>query len=197
MRFIILYLLLSNCFIANSQSFYYVRYDAAFDYYFGEFDVPSCQATDIIKINTAGFPQPVFFGDIAISPSGEVYCFISAFTSTFIVKLDVQNNTMSIVTNTPTNYNSMVCGADNILYLASGFGFYTYDLNTNIGTDLGPVNFQPSGDLTFINNQLYCTAIPNSLIQVNSNQMKLTMPRKQKSLRQKTSRLKCPVGCQQ
>ena len=144
-----------------------MRYDAAFDYYFGEFDVPSCQATDIIKINTAGFPQPVFFGDIAISPSGEVYCFISAFTSTFIVKLDVQNNTMSIVTNTPTNYNSMVCGADNILYLASGFGFYTYDLNTNIGTDLGPVNFQPSGDLTFINNQLYCTAIPNSLIQVN------------------------------
>ena len=50
----------------------------------------------------------------------------------------------------------MVCGADNVLYVAGANTLFTYDLNTGQQT-AQPINFLPTGDLTFRDGKLYCT----------------------------------------
>ncbi len=142
-------------------------------YYLGIYDVKNCKDSTIQQINTPGFLQP-YITDIAISPDGDFYILLyelGANPIQSIAKLDIPNNSLSILCLTPISYNSLTCDAQGVLYAVGGFGMFSYDLNTGQATDMGPVNFQPSGDITFRNNKMYCAA-GEGIVEVNlSNPM--------------------------
>ncbi len=173
MKGFFLFIFLGLSYIGHGQSFYYIREtgNSSYVFYFGEFNPKTCQSTDIFQINTSGFNASVRFSDIAISPFGNFYLVMTSINGVFIVKLDTAINALSVVDTLPISCNSLTCSKDNVLF-AAGSGLYKYDLNTGIGTMLGPINFSPAGDLTFRDGKLYCTASfgIEEMVEVNVEQ---------------------------
>ncbi|GAB4494034.1 MAG: hypothetical protein OHK0019_19330 [Saprospiraceae bacterium] len=151
----------------RGQSFYYVRQDVNSNYYLGIFDLKTCKDSIILTINTLNVPNLTSIRDIAISPIGDIYLSVTASGDRYIVRLDMLTNTLNIITNLPYPCSSLTCDGNGVLYAASGFGLFTYDLASGVGVDHGPVNFQPAGDLTFRDGKLYCTTALNDLVEVN------------------------------
>lgn len=164
-----LIIVLLSCWLipVKGQSFYYVRQDVNSNYYLGIFDLETCKDSIILTINTLNIPNLTSIRDIAISPIGDIYLSVTASGDRYIVRLDMLTNTLNIITNLPYPCSSLTCDGNGVLYAASGFGLFTYDLASGVGVDHGPVNFQPAGDLTFRDGKLYCTTALNDLVEVN------------------------------
>ncbi len=172
-RLLIGLVLVCSCHLAIGQSFYYIRQDQMTgQFLLGLYDIKNCQDSIVLTINTTGFIQP-YITDIAISPDGDFYLILfdlGPSTLRSIAKLDIVNNILSIVCIIPGAYNSLTCDATGTLYAANGFGFFSYNLHTGQAIDHGPVNFAPTGDLTFRNGKLYCAAegvMGNGVVEVN------------------------------
>jgi len=53
------------------------------------------------------------------------------------------------------------------LYAASGWGLFSHDLKTGIGTDHGLLGFSLAGDLTFVNGKMYGVTFDRELVEIN------------------------------
>lgn len=170
-----IFLLLAIGSTVTAQSYYYVRQDPANGlYYLSLYDVQTCQNTDVVPIDLSDFNNPIIL-DLAVTPAGDFYFLTSNYdpitqqitAPNLLLKYDVALDTITIATTLPYFCNSLVADGNGVLF-AAGDGLYVYNSINHIGQDKGLLNFVPSGDLAFIEGELFCASYgQNNLMQVN------------------------------
>lgn len=124
------------------------------------FNVADCSYTYVTQINNEAF-------DISFHPNGDLYG-VSSIGELYTINI-VTGATQNVFNMPPSFYpNALTIDANGIIYIAgAGSGMWTYDTNTNVGTNLGSSWFISAGDLTFYNGELYLAATGNQIIHIN------------------------------
>jgi gliding motility-associated-like protein len=156
----------------NAQSLFYIspsEFTSNAYYSFGLYDIGKCKDSVIIhSIDGLGIYD--LYTDIAFCPDNNFYIIgvdLVNFENS-LLRLNLQDSTVSKMTNYYYNANSLTCSSDSVLFLG-GNRTSTYDLKTMTYTDYNMYgNFASlSGDLTFVNGKLYGTTFLNELIEID------------------------------
>lgn len=151
----------------TGQGFYYIRPEAVWQHetnYLGYFNVQECKDSTILRIkNNNEFNSIV---DIAFCPDQNFYVNVSYMFGTWIARINPSDSSLTYLIQDPYGSTCMVCDANGVIYAASGWGVFTYDTQTGVGTALGYLGANMAGDLTFRNNELYGTTYANELIKI-------------------------------
>jgi len=172
---IIMFLLLVAYQTADAQKLFYVSptYTQPQDFYFGVFDVGTCQDSTILRIKWS--LDFTLIADLAVCPDGKFYLTGYGDNGTaHFGRLNLADSSVTVLNDIPTTSNSLTCDANGVLYGGSGFGLFSYDTNNGITTSHGFLGYALAGDLTFINNELYGTTFYNELIRIDPNNLPAT-----------------------
>ena len=91
--------------------------------------------------------------DIAFDPSGNLW----GITFGQLYRINHANGVITLVGNLGASLNSLVFGADGTLYGANN-GLYSINTSTGAATLIGGGSYSSSGDLAFVNGNLYLSS---------------------------------------
>lgn len=123
----------------------------------GTVDVATGAATVIGQMRTT-------MTDIAFDTSGNLW----GITFNQLYRIDQTNAAISLVGNLGTTLNSLVFGSDGTLYAANN-GLYTINTSTGAASLIGGGGgYSSSGDLAFVNGNLYLSSVGDTLYSLNT-----------------------------
>ncbi|MGB0524739.1 MAG: gliding motility-associated C-terminal domain-containing protein [Flammeovirgaceae bacterium] len=121
-------------------------------------DIENCSYEEIVTVNAQLF-------DISFHPNGDIYG-ISGDGTFF--KIDTLTGQTEFVYQFDGGFNSLTTSADGMIYATGWSGnLWSYDLNASDATYLGNMGYAATGDLTFINGELYVAASGNQIVRVD------------------------------
>lgn len=103
--------------------------------------------------------------DISFHPDGTLY----GTSGDRLYSINLNDGSTTLIHSfTDIGCTSLTTSADGIMYLMGTSGdIWTYDITTDIATNLGPTGFNASGDLTFYKGELYVAANGSRIVKIN------------------------------
>ena len=157
----ILIILFAWTFSTNAQDEVYLAGSCSGLY---SIDIESC-STQLI-----GYTFAEFF-DIAIHPFTETMYGITS--EGFLYEIDKESAGISLIGLSETGLNALTFASDGVLYAmkASSDDLYLIDIENAFATNLGStgIGVGASGDLTFIEGELYCSTTSDQMAYIDLN----------------------------
>ncbi len=104
--------------------------------------------------------------DIAFDPNGNLFGI--SFSNLFSIDVETGSTTL-IGAHGVAGGNGLVFGSDGTLYAAgySTSNLYSLDVDTGTGTSLGDMGFSSSGDLAFLDGDMYLSGSRGNLVSID------------------------------
>lgn len=132
----------------------------ATNFFIYRLNIVTCIYTPVVKVDRG-------LNDISFHPDGTLYG-ISAAGGLYEIDTLSGKTTFIYQFGSAQSYNSLTSSADGILYSTGDQGrLYSYNKATGIGTYLGLIGYNATGDLTFYKGKLYAAAENDRIILID------------------------------